>query len=262
MTMENSETPNARADLIKATQEAESTYKAAVQERISQVKALGDPTTWSMDDFELVTKLNADVAISEKSTKTTKTILAGFDADARWNQLKAPRDAVSHILASMVKPFRDANVGYLTGECVVMADGDTQVSIRLGMVTPSTDELVTAIKEALAPHRKLLLDAGFDHLSIAIDSIGGSGDQANLVRVGRAKATTTSVSRPTGVVSTNGFTLGQALVATHKGSKRTCSVTTEGYILDNGQVYKSASGAAKAVTGTSVNGNVFWKVAS
>lgn len=52
--------------------------------------------------------------------------------------------------------------------------------------------------------------------------------------------------------------IGARLSGTHKGSTYEAVVQSDGGLLHNGHFFGSPSGAASAVTGTSVNGWIWW----
>jgi hypothetical protein len=82
----------------------------------------------------------------------------------------------------------------------------------------------------------------------------------NLLGIGEEQANEQARVAPSGVWVTKRvqFPIGTEFRATHKGAEHLAVITSDG-IEYNGVTYKYASGAARAVTGTQVNGWRFWE---
>lgn len=251
-----SETPITIADLNKTQAEANATLAKAQ----ADFKAFESLSTLDLlAKLSEVTSAQGAITRAEANVAKSKEAIAEFEANAAFEKLNPMREAA--------KAWMQANASKLptnvaTGvhiEIKMADDGTFEIVPLITYAAPDLEGLKASLAETLAAHRQLMKSSHVDALFVGASDIG----KANMmVSVGRTSPKAAKAPKATGTakVSEGDFKVGDKLTRVYKGTTYTCDVTPDGFLF-NGETFKSASGAATAVSGNSENGNRFWKVA-
>lgn len=253
------ETTINKADLDKALAEAKSTLKTA-SDKVAANAA--NDKEWLLENLETVMADKGAMVKAGNAVKAAEAAIADFEVSERFKVMEPAMQTIRDTINALVKAgLPTAPAIGIDLEIVLGDDGAITVNpiVRTGAI--DLESLKSKVAEAMAPHRDLMRRTGFRELEGRAVNVGSP---SMLVSSGRLfKAAPKAASTRTATASSGGdFKAGQTLTGTHKGVMHMCQVVAKGdgvVFIVNGTEYGSASGAAKAITGVSTNGNKFWK---
>lgn len=262
------ETTSKLAELNKAVRDAEAGVvkaKSVYDEFVS-----GKSREELLDLMEEAYTLKGAIPQAEKAVAQAKKAIEDFQINQRAEQLTPINQALVATAKTLdLAAFKQITIDLAIGEGT---DDPNLVTGSASFVqrSPDTAQIVAALAETLKPQIALAKRLGFPKFTVKVTGLdttspvfdaGRTDATKGLNQAGKAAARK-SGEAATSTPKSSEFSPGQTLVATYKGAQYSCTVTPDGKFLYDGKEYGSSSSAGTAVTGGSVNGNRFWKVAA
>lgn len=255
------ETTPSMADLRKALADAEANAKTAAA-KVAENKARDKE--WIVDNLDQMQADNGALKRANNAVEAAKEAIATFEVNEKFKVMEPVLASIRTTVGNLVKAgLPSPTPASFDIEVKLNDDGGIDVTPIVRYNQPDLDKIKATVAEAMAGHRELMRTSGFRELEGKAANIGLPSLQVSSGRLFKAapKATGTRTASP----STGGdFKAGQTLTGKSHDKTFTCRVVAKGdgvvFVMD-GVEYGSASGAAKAATGVSTNGNKFWHAA-